>query len=614
MANIFSLTSSSYDGRYMTLYCKQEKNVSTNKSKITWTLTVTGGSSNYYGTGPTTVKINGSQVYYSGRKDWETKTFPAAKGSVSGSIMVDHDQYGDAKIEVSLSTAIYVYEVTTESGTWTLDNIARASQPSCITRPDTTEDVGYIGKTITIHMNRASSSFTHKAYYYFGELSGLIGENITSSVSWTIPMSLCSAIKTSYYGTGTIRVYTYTDNGSTYIGYKDVKFKAHVPEYTLKLDNTAVFLNNKNPVIKKWKVAVKGFTKLDWNTKAPQSQYYNYITNYFLCLIKNGDDFTPDDSLCKLTDTTATSGTTDYLTYTPGTYRVKMAIKDSRGKWANYVIRDLYDHSKPFKITIYDYSSPKIQNPKAFRCDENGTAKDDGTYLSLTCSGVVGSSIGDRNGISDILYQWRIVGGTYSGKSSIPETPISEFSVSNAFEIKFTITDTVGTETTTTVSIPIGKTDFNLTPYGAGFGMYHDSSKPNTLQSAWDLEINGGIVSDFIVERGSISSGRFTWEYEKMKSGVLKQWTVVAPTFSTWSDWGNSYWKTSDSVEITFGVPFLSGSYPIVNATNRSSSWAMPFIENVTYSKFNICGVRPNDGVTSENAYYYSVYAVGHWK
>ena len=64
MASTFSLTSPSYDGRYMTLSCSQSKDVETNKSTITWTLTSTGGNDKYYSTGPTTVKINETEVYY----------------------------------------------------------------------------------------------------------------------------------------------------------------------------------------------------------------------------------------------------------------------------------------------------------------------------------------------------------------------------------------------------------------------------------------------------------------------------------------------------------------------------------------------------------------------
>ena len=72
MASTFRVDSQSYDGRYMYVYCTQSKDIATNTSTINWTLTVTGGNSAYYSTGPTTVNINGTQVYYKKRVEWNS--------------------------------------------------------------------------------------------------------------------------------------------------------------------------------------------------------------------------------------------------------------------------------------------------------------------------------------------------------------------------------------------------------------------------------------------------------------------------------------------------------------------------------------------------------------
>lgn len=125
MASSFTLNSSSYEGRYLTLTCSQTKNIASNTSTISWTLTSKGGSVKYYSTGPTTVTINGTQVYYKARTAWSTETFPAAAGSTSGSLTVSHDSLGNKSISVSLSTAIYTSAVSSQSGTWTLDSIPR---------------------------------------------------------------------------------------------------------------------------------------------------------------------------------------------------------------------------------------------------------------------------------------------------------------------------------------------------------------------------------------------------------------------------------------------------------------------------------------------------------
>ena len=127
MASTFQLKSSSYDGRYLQLDCTQEKSIDTNRSVIHWTLKTVGQNSTYYTTGPTTVKINGEQVFYRPRKAWNTEEFPAAPGSVSGTASVAHDNTGKASISVELSTAIYTSTVTKKSGTWTLDDIPRAA-------------------------------------------------------------------------------------------------------------------------------------------------------------------------------------------------------------------------------------------------------------------------------------------------------------------------------------------------------------------------------------------------------------------------------------------------------------------------------------------------------
>lgn len=137
MATTFTLTTSKYQGRYLELTCTQTKDIVTNTSTIKWVLTSAGGSVSYYSIGPTTVKIGGTQVYYCDRKGHSTHKFPAAKGSVSGTTVINHDNIGKASIDVSLSTAIYTGTVSTNSGTWTLDPIPRKA--TITSAPDFTD-------------------------------------------------------------------------------------------------------------------------------------------------------------------------------------------------------------------------------------------------------------------------------------------------------------------------------------------------------------------------------------------------------------------------------------------------------------------------------------------
>ena len=140
MATSFSLTgyNSMYDGRYLRLTCTQTPKPGLGKSTINWTLTVAGGSYEWYTTGATTVKIGSKTVYYKARTSYEVGTFPVAKGSTSGSFDVDHDANGNLSLACSISTAIYYSAVKTDSNTWSLNNVPRKA--SITSGPDTFTD------------------------------------------------------------------------------------------------------------------------------------------------------------------------------------------------------------------------------------------------------------------------------------------------------------------------------------------------------------------------------------------------------------------------------------------------------------------------------------------
>lgn len=122
-----TFTSDSYDGRYLQLSITESVNVIANTSTLTWTLTSAGGSAVYYTVDATTVTINGTTVYSRARTSWEDRVFPAAKGSVSGTITVSHNSDGTKSVAVGFSTRVYIYGPLEYGGTMTLTNIDRTA-------------------------------------------------------------------------------------------------------------------------------------------------------------------------------------------------------------------------------------------------------------------------------------------------------------------------------------------------------------------------------------------------------------------------------------------------------------------------------------------------------
>ena len=122
-----TFTSASYEGRYLQLTITETVNVAANTSTLSWTLTSAGGSAVYYTVDTTTVTINGTTVYEKARTNWDDRVFPAAKGSVSGTITVAHNSDGTKTVDVGFSTRVYIFGPQEYGGTMKLTNIDRTA-------------------------------------------------------------------------------------------------------------------------------------------------------------------------------------------------------------------------------------------------------------------------------------------------------------------------------------------------------------------------------------------------------------------------------------------------------------------------------------------------------
>lgn len=114
----------------------------------------------------------------------------------------------------------------TASGSLTLTTIPRASSFGTISG-------NTMGSEMTIAINRASSSFTHSMWYSFGSVSwATVGAGLTTSASFTPPLTLASQVPNATSGTMTLILRTY--NGSTQIGGDVTKtVTIYVPSYVV---------------------------------------------------------------------------------------------------------------------------------------------------------------------------------------------------------------------------------------------------------------------------------------------------------------------------------------------------------------------------------------------
>ena len=309
------------------------------------------------------VSINGTTVYSlpnTTQKSISIGTNTSASSPMtiaSGYATVPHNADGSKTCACSFSV-VYRYNSTFTwkgSGNVGLTTIARASQPSCITYPNTTQNVGALGSTITIHMNSKSSAFRHTVRYAWGNKKGTIASNVKDNCNWVIPLEFANNVPNATSSWGTIYVDTY--NGSKLVGTKSVTFTATVPS-TMVPSISAINLSDATGLSNTYGGYIKTKSKAKISVSASGS-YSSTISSYSISV--NGTTYNSQ------------AVTTDVLK-TAGTNTISVTVTDSRGRKS----------SKSKSFNVLDYNVPVLSEFSNNRCNEDGTINDNGENIKTT--------------------------------------------------------------------------------------------------------------------------------------------------------------------------------------------------------------------------------------
>ena len=246
---------------------------------------------------------------------------------------VPHNSDGTKTVGIKISVGLNAagYGSSMVAFDLPLPTIARASTVNDMT--------GTLGSAMTVNINRKNSAFKHTVKYNFGALSGTIATNVDTSVSWTPPLNLATAMPNRTSDWGDITVETY--NGSSKIGSATSRLTLKVPDsvkptlgsITLTDGNTAVknLLNTANTfaeIVSDIKVAFNSATGVQGSTIAG---YHAEIVN-------------------KNQSTNANNGNLGLMNWN-GSAQVKAWVVDSRGRSSNAVTTN---------ITVLEYFLPTL--------------------------------------------------------------------------------------------------------------------------------------------------------------------------------------------------------------------------------------------------------------
>lgn len=291
----------------------------------------TNGYASMWGvTAPVTVTVNGKSESLNATVNIGTNSSLLFYGK---DFVVPHNGDGTKTVGIKISVALNTggYGSSMVAFDLPLPTIARASTVNDMT--------GTLGSAMTININRKNSAFKHTVKYNFGALSGTIATNVDTSVSWTPPLNLATAMpnKTSDWGNITVETYS----GSSKIGSATCRLTLNVPDsvkptlgsITLTDSNTAVknLLNTANTfaeIVSDIKVAFNSATGVQGSK----------ITGYYAEIVNKNQS------------TNANNGNLGLMKWN-GSAQVKAWVVDSRGRSSNAVTTS---------ITVLEYFLPTL--------------------------------------------------------------------------------------------------------------------------------------------------------------------------------------------------------------------------------------------------------------
>ncbi len=478
-----AVSTNKYDGNVgLTCTWTAAQDLIANKSILTWTLASDGSPYYTYVTGNVKLEINGEMVLdIFPRFDMQGGGY----WSRTGTLEIPHNSDGSKTFTINVSAGIWYYTSSncTGTGTFTLDQIPRASSA---TVPNFTMGTGG-----TVSIARAGAGFTHKLSVKLGSSTYEIASGVETSYKWTPDLDEWGPrVPDASSAVCTLILDTYS--GNTKIGTASYPFTLYVPTSAVpSVSSFAVSIVNDNPVVQGWGVAVKGYTKLQWNAVA-SGAYGSTIKKYAFA----AGGLTGSDA----------SGTTGII-QTAGSVIPSIKATDSRGRTAS---------KSADAIEVYDYAAPNVANAAAYRCDENGNADEAGTHVRITLTANI-SSVGGRNS-AVLQYRYRLAGGSFGSWIDFTSgTILSGFDVENSYEFELRVVDALGMDKVASAIVPTESVWLNGRDGGKGaaFGKY--AEEDDLLDVAWRTRLRGEVRMD--KPYFTADNGETEWIFPPMEVG-----------------------------------------------------------------------------------------------
>ena len=587
MAKSGSFSGSIKDGKYkLRVDWSTTQSVANNTSKITavmylvqassWSLDINSRSDN------STSIAGTAHTWVSPAID---KTGGTTKLGTVTSGNIAHN--ADGTKSVTISSTFYIratisgtyYEKITASETVTLDTIPRA------TTPKLSASSVNMGDSVTITLDRASSSFTHDLAYQFAGGSWVsIATGVGASRSWTVP-DLASSIPNASSGTLTLRCIT--KNGSTEVGTKTVSL-------TVKVPTTAAY----QPTI--------SAVTLTEATTGLAAQFRAFIQNkskVTAAITSAG----AKGSTIKTVSTTFQGSTFSGSSWTSGiltasgTLSMTTKVTDSRGRTA----------SKTTTFSVLAYSTPRVTKFDVYRANASGEIDTEGTYAYISYA----YSVPSLNGGNTADTKFQTKPSTASEWTTIGEsTALSEentglhwylFSSDVQYDLRIVVKDYFGAQSVYPAMLPSGAVILDILDDGSGIGIGKVAELAGVCDIAMQTRLQGGQLhvalpegvdlNDCKIPGHYVGSQNVTYLNNPLGSGPTFDLEVVTAGLAgqtrqtiteckkdgarilhrffysgSWSEWSNTWYQLPEGTDLN--TLLTAGTYRLPSASSYDNA------------------------------------------
>lgn len=331
--------------------------------------------------------------------------------------------------------------------------------------------------TIGLNISPADNSFSHSVLWYKSS-TAYVEHTVSAGTTYDefqIP---------STWATGSAYAVLYTYSGNTLIGSNSYAFTVTVDPSTIipSTGTLAVSLVQSAYVPSSWDVYVKGY-----------SQALLSVAN---ASAGSGGSFSSIAFVCgeQTKSTTNTKNWTTNALAETGTLQCQASVTNNYRNTAT---------SNTVQITVYDYFDPVISTILAYRCLQDGTPNDNGTYLAVQAAVTI-ASVNSKNSLVSLQAQYKKASASSwsSGTALTSGATIiignGSLSGSETYQVRITAIDQVqnlrGASTTKTVNALNSESCIHCLNGGLNVSIGKEGSRQRAFEINGDWDVYHGDV------------------------------------------------------------------------------------------------------------------------